>query len=140
RLTRERVAADEAHPAEKWRAQARDPVLPLSRAAHRARATGLPQTPPEIAEFYLTLFTQAVSVGLSLHSRAAGREQSKTRTLLERLRDRADQVLGFAHDLAVPFTNNQAEVRHEVARDKWICGREGRQVLRSVALARTSAQ
>ena len=108
-LIRELVAADEAHPAQKWPAQARDALLALNRAAHRARATGLPQIPPEIAEFYLTLFTQAVSVGLSLHSRAAGREQSKTRNLLERLRDRADQVLRFAHDLAVPFTNNQAE-------------------------------
>jgi transposase len=48
-------------------------------------------------------------VGLSLHPRTPGREQTKTRNLLERLRDRADEVLRFAHDLTVPFTNNQAE-------------------------------
>lgn len=44
-----------------------------------------------------------------MHPRAPGREQTKTRNLLERLRDRAAEVLRFAHDLAVPFTNNQAE-------------------------------
>ena len=48
-------------------------------------------------------------VGLAEHRRVPGRRQSKTRNLLERLRDRDDQVLLFAHDLSVPFTNNQAE-------------------------------
>jgi transposase len=108
-LIRELTAADEAHPGQKWPTQARDALLALNTAAHRARGAGLPQIPPEIAEFYLTLFTQAIAVGLSMHPRAAGREQTKTRNLLERLRDRAAQVLRFAHDLAVPFTNNQAE-------------------------------
>jgi hypothetical protein len=37
------------------------------------------------------------------------REQTKTRNLLERLRDREDDILRFARDLRVPFTNNQAE-------------------------------
>ena len=108
-LIRELVAADEAHPRQKWPTQARDALLKLNACAHRARAAGLSQIPSEIAEFYLTLFSQAVAVGLSLHPRAAGREQSKTRNLLERLRDRAAQILRYAHDLAVPFTNNQAE-------------------------------
>jgi transposase len=36
-------------------------------------------------------------------------EQSTTRNLLEHLRDRDHQVLLFARDLSVPFTNNQAE-------------------------------
>ena len=107
-LIRELVAADEAHPGQKWPTQARDALLKLNTCAHRARAAGLSQIPPEIAEFYLTLFNQAVAVGLSLHPRAAGREQSKTRNLLERLRDRAAQVLRFAHDPAVPFTNELA--------------------------------
>ncbi|MER6796828.1 IS66 family transposase [Amycolatopsis mediterranei] len=38
-----------------------------------------------------------------------GRKQSKTRNLLVRLRDYQHQVLLFARDLTVPFTNNQAE-------------------------------
>lgn len=108
-LIRELTAADEAHPGQKWPTQARDALLALNTAAHRARTAGLSLIPPEIAEFYLTLFRQAIAVGLSLHPRAPGREQSKTRNLLERLRNRVTQVLRFAHDLTVPFTNNQAE-------------------------------
>jgi transposase len=108
-LNRELTAADEAHPGQKWPTQARDALLALNTAAHRARARGLTQIPPEIAQFYLTLFTQAIAVGLSLHPRAPGREQTKTRNLLERLRERRGEVLRFVHDLRVPFTNNQAE-------------------------------
>jgi transposase len=108
-INRELAAADEAHPGQRWPVQARDALLALNTAAHRARAAGQEHIPPEIAQFYLTLFTQAIAVGLSLHPRVPGREQTKTRNLLERLRDRAHEVLRFTHDLSVPFTNNQAE-------------------------------
>jgi len=108
-INRELTAAEETHPAQIWPTQARQALLALNTAAHRARAAGQEHIPPEIAQFYLTLFAQAIAVGLSLHPRAPGREQTKTRNLLERLRDRADEVLRFAHDLRVPFTNNQAE-------------------------------
>jgi len=103
------TAADEAHPGQIWPTQARNALLALNTAAHRARTADQEHIPPEIAQFYLTLFAQAIVVGLSLHPRAPGREQTKTRNLLERLRDRGDEVLRFAQDLAVPFTNNQAE-------------------------------
>jgi transposase len=46
---------------------------------------------------------------LAEHRRVPGRKQSTTRNLLERLRDRDEQVLLFARDLPVPFSNNQAE-------------------------------
>jgi len=108
-INRELTAAEEAHPGQMWPTQARDALLALNSAAHRARAADQQHIPPEIAQFYLTFFAQAIAVGLSLHPRAPGREQTKTRNLLERLRDRADEVLRFAHDLSVPFTNNQAE-------------------------------
>ena len=49
------------------------------------------------------------SVGLLMHPRAPGREQTKTRNILERLCDRAGEVLPSTHDLHAPFTNNQAE-------------------------------
>jgi transposase len=108
-INRELAAADEAHPSQMWPIQARDALLALNTAAHRARAADQEHIPPEIAQFYLTLFAQAIAVGLSLHPRVPGREQTKTRNLLERLRDRADEVPRFADDLRVPFTNNQAE-------------------------------
>ena len=59
---------------------------------------------------YLKSFHHGIAVGLSLHPRAPGRKQSPTRNLLERLRDRAADVLRFADDpLHVPFTNNTGE-------------------------------
>ena len=48
-------------------------------------------------------------VGLAEHRRSPGRKQSKARNLLERLRDREDEILRFTTDLAVPFTNNGSE-------------------------------
>jgi transposase len=47
--------------------------------------------------------------GLATHRPAAGWQQTPTRNLLVRLRDRDEQVLRFARDLTVPFTNSQAE-------------------------------
>ena len=67
--------------------------------------------------------------GLATHRPAAGRKQTPTHNLLVRLRDRDEQVLRFARDLSVPFTNNQAEVRHEVARDEWTRRGEDQQMM-----------
>jgi hypothetical protein len=70
----------------------------------------LTDIPPDRALIYPQSFHQGVTVGLSLHTRAPGRKQSPTRNLLERLRDRAGDVLRFAdHPGLVPFTTNEAE-------------------------------
>ena len=64
------------------------------------------QIPPGSLEFYLRHYHQGVKAGLALHPRAEGRKQSPARNLLERLRDRAHEVLRFAdHPRQVPFTN-----------------------------------
>lgn len=54
-------------------------------------------------------------------------------TLARRFDNHRDMILRFIDNLAVPFTNNAAEVRHEVARYKWIRRREGRQMMMSAA-------
>jgi len=77
----------------------------LNTAAHQARRQ--PAIPPEITDPLLTSWRHALLVGLAEHRRVPGRRQSKTRNLLERLRDRDDQVLLFARDLSVPFTNTR---------------------------------
>jgi transposase len=108
-LARELVAAAEADPDQDWPAQALRALHGLNTAAHQARDQHLPAIPPEIADPLLDSWRHALLVGLAEHRRAPGRRQSKTRNLLERLRDRDAQVLLFARDLSVPFTNNQAE-------------------------------
>lgn len=108
-LARELVAADEAHPDQDWSAQALRALYGLNTAAHQARDQQLSVIPPEIAQPLLDSWRHALLVGLACHRRVPGRKQSKPRNLLERLRDRDAQVLLFARDLSVPFTNNQAE-------------------------------
>ncbi|MBA3338648.1 MAG: IS66 family transposase [Geodermatophilaceae bacterium] len=108
-LVRELVAAAEAHPDQVWPEQALRALHGLNTAAHQARDQQRQAIPPEIADPLLDSWRHALLVGLAHHRRAPGRRQSKTRNLLERLRDRDEQVLLFARDLSVPFTNNQAE-------------------------------
>ena len=108
-ISRELVAAAEADPDQAWPQQALRALHGLNTAAHHARDEHQPAIPPQIADPLLGSWRHALRVGLAEHRRAPGRRQSKTRNLLERLRDRDDQVLLFARDLSVPFTNNQAE-------------------------------
>lgn len=108
-LARELVAAGEAHPDQDWPEQALRALHGLNTAAHHARDQQKPVIPPEIGEPLFESWHHALLVGLAEHRRVPGRRQSKTRNLLERLRDRDAQVLLFARDLSVPFTNNQAE-------------------------------
>lgn len=84
-------------------------LFALHTAAEHARDRGEFAIPPEIADPLLSSWRAAIAVELACHPSRPGRKQSKTRNLLTRLRDREDQVLRFAHDLTVPFTNNQAE-------------------------------
>jgi transposase len=108
-LARELVAAAEADPDQARPEQALRALHGLNNAAHDARDQQLPAIPPETAQPLLDSWRHALLVGLAEHRRVPGRRQSKTRNLLERLRDRDEQVLLFARDLSVPFTNNQAE-------------------------------
>jgi transposase len=108
-ISRELVAAAEADPDQDWPQQALRALHGLNSAAHQARDQQLTEIPPEIADPLLDSWRHALLVGLAEHRRAPGRRQTKTRNLLERLRDRDEQVLLFARDLSVPFTNNQAE-------------------------------
>jgi transposase len=108
-ISRELVAATEADPDQAWPEQALRALHGLNTAAYQARDQHLRAIPPQIGDPLLDSWRHALLVGLAEHPRVPGRRQSKTRNLLERLRDRDAQVLLFARDLSVPFTNNQAE-------------------------------
>lgn len=108
-LLRELVAVSETDLELLWPIQARQALLALNTAARTARENGLAAIDADFLSAELTRFRHAVLVGLASHPRAAGRKQSKARNLLERMRDRQDQILRFAHDLTVPFTNNGSE-------------------------------
>jgi len=79
----------------------------VDRRPHHARRQRQPRIPPKILDPLLTS-CHAILVGLAEHRRVPGCKQSRTRDLLQWLRDRDEQVLLFARDLSVPFANNQA--------------------------------
>jgi transposase len=106
---RELLDAGETHPEHTWPTLAGNLLEQLNTAAHNARNTGLATIPPDILDPLISRFTRTVHLGLLLHPPSPGRKQSKTRNLLLRLRDYLPDVLRFARDLRVPFTNNQAE-------------------------------
>jgi transposase len=106
-IARELLAAEETHPGQHWPRQALDALFALNTAAHHAREQGRCALPPNVADPPLRAWRHAILVGLAQHPARPGRKQSKTRNLLERLRDREADVLRFAHDLSVPFTNTK---------------------------------
>lgn len=108
-LLRELTAISDTDPELIWPVQARQALLDLNAACRTARTQQLTELPEQLTAGPLKLFRHAVLVGLAQHPREAGRKQSKARNLLERLRDREDQILRFTADLAVPFTNNGSE-------------------------------
>jgi transposase len=101
-IIRELTAADEAHPGEIWPVQARSALAQLGRLASQAREEGRDAIPARQRDKQLRLYRQAIQVGLHDHPRVDGRKQSKTRNLLERLRDRETEMLRFTRDLDVP--------------------------------------
>lgn len=108
-ISRELVAAQEADPDNAWPKAALDAFLGLNTAAHAAREQGFPEIPAEVRDRLLRNWRHALLCGLADNPRRRGRKQSKTRNLLERLTSRSEEVLRFARDLTVPFSNNLAE-------------------------------
>ena len=113
---RELQAAAETHPDEKWPAALSAVLDKLNTAAHAAREADLHSIPPETLTALTTRYDRQVRAGLRRHPRnhkahpQGGRPgQTKTRSLLERLEKYRADILRFALDLTVPFTNNQAE-------------------------------
>ena len=109
-IIRHLTDAAECHPGSYWPAQALRALRGLIHAHHQARDAGLAAIPADIREPLITEFRQAVLVGLAEIGRRPGNTtQLPARNLLECLRDRHDDVIGFCFDTRIPPTNNQAE-------------------------------
>lgn len=113
---RELQAAAETHPEQDWPQGLARALEELNHAAHAARATGAEHIPTDTLAALIGRFDHHLHTGLELHPRnhrghpQGGKpRQTTARRLLQRLRDRHAEVLRFAFDLRVPFTNNQAE-------------------------------
>lgn len=112
-LIRDLEDCAETYPTARWPRQLQMVLRGLIHAANLAREQGRTAIPAGTLAMFTKMFRGGVAVGLSQVRRLPGPAKTVTqpigRVLLEVLRDRADDVLCFAHDLQIPPTNNQAE-------------------------------
>ncbi|MGH3193021.1 MAG: IS66 family transposase [Streptosporangiaceae bacterium] len=92
-----------------WAQQAIDALLALKGAAEAARAAGQAGIGPEIAGKHSRDFRDAAAAGVAVNAGRRSALQKKRHALATRMRDREADYLRFAHDLRVPFDNNEAE-------------------------------
>src|SRR5690349_6867030 len=77
--------------------------------AAAARAAGHDSLAPETLAGIRRRYRGALHAGISDNTARAGPLARDALTLARRFRDHQDMILRFVVDLAVPFTNNQAE-------------------------------
>jgi transposase len=110
-LLRELTAVTETGTADDviWARQAIDALLELKQAADAARAAGAAAVDAEVLEKQARWFRDAAAAGIVLNAARRSNLERKRRALAARMTARADDYLRFAHDLQVPFDNNEAE-------------------------------
>ena len=116
-----------------WAKAMADLLIDAHHHAQTARYNGEPQLDPDLLTDLKQRYLGAWTAGIRDNRNRAGPLARDAATLARRFRDHQDMILRFVVDLAVPFTNNQAEVRHEGARCEWTCGKEGRLMAVSAA-------
>jgi transposase len=110
-LLRELTAVTETGTADDviWARQAIDALLELKKATDAVRAAGHDVIDAEVLETHGRWFRDAADAGVVLNAARRSKLQKKRHALAKRMRDRAGDYLRFAHDLQVPFDNNEAE-------------------------------
>jgi transposase len=92
-----------------WAAAMADTLTDAHHAATAARAAGHDALAPETLRRIRNHYRGAVAKGITDNTPRAGPLARDALTLARRFRDHEDMILRFVVDLAVPFTNNQAE-------------------------------
>ncbi|MEX5638140.1 IS66 family transposase, partial [Parafrankia sp. FMc2] len=108
-----------------WAAQAADALVSLHRLTADAATTGTPIDPADLVAHTRAL-RHAAHIGITQTSPRGTKLMAARHALACRLVDREADYLRFTRDLRIPADNNGSEVRHEVARDKWMYRKEGR--------------
>lgn len=102
-----------------WAAELKDVLLSMHAAAQEWRERGTYRVPLQERDEWVAQYCQILARGyaaqppVSAQAQAPPKKgrpkQSAAKNLLDDLLGRAEQVLAFLEDLALPFTNNQAE-------------------------------
>lgn len=113
-LGRELVAASEIPGQELWAEPLDRLLLEINRTTSRARAAGGTELAPSLLDTYQRRYDALISAGWAAnrghHRSGRGKhKRPKHVNLLDRLDTQRHDVLRFATDLRVPFTNNGSE-------------------------------
>ena len=92
-----------------WTQQAIDALLALLDAADTARADGQDAIDPATLTRHIRYFRDAAAAGIALNADRGSKLARKRHALATRMRERQADYLRFAHDLRIPFDNNEAE-------------------------------
>jgi transposase len=92
-----------------WARQAIGALLELKQAAGADRAAGHAAVNTEALEKHGRWFCDAAEAGIVINAGRRSKLQKMRHALATRMAARADDYLRFAHDLHVPFDNNEAE-------------------------------
>ena len=92
-----------------WAAVMADTLTDAHHHAQAARAAGHDTLAPNVLIEIRRRYRGALYTGISDNRDRAGPLAHDAHTLAKRFRDHEDMILRFVVDLAVPFTNNQAE-------------------------------
>jgi len=103
-----------------------DLLVYANKAAGAARAAGAQALDGTTLERIVCWYRGGVAKGLADNQRRRTQAARDGLRLARRFGRHEAMILRFATDLAVAFTNNQSEVRHEVARYEWTHRKEGR--------------
>lgn len=112
---RELTAVIERDASQTWATELIDVLRAANRAAHDARDQGRDALDPDAFDQLRTRYGELIAAGWAANppppptGKRGAPKLGKTGSLLRRLDTRRDEVLRFAENLAVGFTNNQAE-------------------------------
>ncbi len=109
-LLRDLAAFDKADPeGQFWAGAMAHALTDAHQRATSARAAGHDHLAPDVVAVIRRRYRGALYTGISDNTGRAGPLARDALTLARRFRDHEDMILRFVVDLAVPFTNNQAE-------------------------------
>lgn len=109
-LLRDLAAFHRADPdTQSWAKAMAELLIDAHRHAHTARAGGAQHLNPDLLTDLQRRYLGAYTAGIRDNRNRAGPLAHDAATLARRFRDHQDMILRFVVDLAVPFTNNQAE-------------------------------
>lgn len=107
-------AQEEDH--QRWAKDMKQLLLRIERSVTKARQRHRQCLAPRSLHHFERQYDRLLAIALRHNPRQRGsphrrgrKKQTKTRNLIERLRDYRAAVLAFMYDFRVPFTNNQAE-------------------------------